>query len=144
MVAIAVARIEKFPGFLKIPVIVLISFVGFPADWSSIAVMCPLFLYSHRGNKKKQAFDIVFWSFIYAAVYFFFLDKVYGVLHMFTFLSIPVIALYNGERGGKKPVRYIEGADMEAIVSRYTYVFCGEAIRSSRLLCFAYPRLHSS
>ena len=71
--------------------------------------MCPLALYSDRGNKKKQAFDIVFWSFIYAAVPFFFLDKAYGVLQMFTFISIPVLLLYNGERGGRKSGKLPEG-----------------------------------
>ena len=54
------------------------------------------------------------WTFIYAAVYFVFLDKLYGILQMFTFLTIPIIALYNGERGGRKPAR-IEGADGQTV-----------------------------
>lgn len=109
VVAIAVARVEKLPWLVKVLLIALISVIAFPSDWSSIAVMCPLALYSDRGNKKKQAFDIVFWSFIYAAVHFFFLDKAYGVLQMFTFISIPVLLLYNGERGGRKSGRLPEG-----------------------------------
>ena len=117
VVAIAIARSEKFPGFLKIPTVTLLSAVGFPSDWSSIAVMCPFYLYTHRGNRKKQAFDIVFWTFIYAAVYFIFLDKLYGVLQMFTFLAIPVIALYNGERGGKKLAKP-EGADGQTAIAK--------------------------
>lgn len=101
--AIAVARSEKLPQFWKYLLILLMSILGFPSDWSSIAVMCPLALYGHRGSIKKQAFDIVMWTFIYAVVYFLFLDKLYAVLQMFTFLAIPIIALYNGERGGRKP-----------------------------------------
>lgn len=61
--------------------------------------MCPFFLYVHREKFKLQARDIVLWSFIYAAVYFLFLDKLYGVLQMFTFLTIPILAQYNDERG---------------------------------------------
>lgn len=80
--------------------------LAFPSDWSSIAVMCPLFLYSHRGNFKKQAIDIVFWSFIYALVYFVFLDKPYGVLQLFTFLTIPLLSQYNGERGKFKGMKW--------------------------------------
>lgn len=80
--------------------------LAFPSDWSSIAVMCPLFLYSHRGNFKKQAIDIVFWSFIYSLVYFIFLDKPYGILQMFTFLTIPLLAQYNGERGKFKGMKW--------------------------------------
>lgn len=108
VVAIAISRNEKFPGLLKPPAILIISLISFPSNWSSIAVMCPLALYNHRGNKKKQAFDIVLWTFFYTIVYFFFLDKLYGVLQMFTSLTIPIIALYNGERGGRKPARHVE------------------------------------
>ena len=108
VVAIAISRSETFPGLLKFPAILIISLISFPSDWSSIAVMCPLALYNHRGNKKRQAFDIVLWTFFYAVVYYIFLDKLYGVLQMFTFLTIPIIALYHGERGGTKPARHAE------------------------------------
>ena len=35
---------------------------------------------------------------MYAVVYFFALDKVYGILQMAVVLAVPVIALYNGKR----------------------------------------------
>jgi TraX protein. len=111
VVAIAVARSEKFPKFLKFPAILLMSVLGFPSDWSSIAVMCPLALYTHRGDRKRQAVDIVLWTFIYATVYFIFLDRLYGALQMFTFLTIPLLALYNGERGGMKKAAIADGAE---------------------------------
>lgn len=46
------------------------------------------------------------WSFSYAAVYFIFLDKLYGMLQMFTFLTIPILAQYNGERGKWKGMKW--------------------------------------
>lgn len=90
---------DRIPKWAKIISIIAICLISFPSDWSSIAVMCPFFLYVHRGNFKLQARDILLWTFIYAAVYFIFLDKLYGALQMFAFLTIPILARYNGERG---------------------------------------------
>ena len=81
--------------------------IGFPSDWSSIAVMAPFFLYEHRGNFKKQAIDIVFWTVVYAVVYFFAIDKLYAILQMFTFISIPFLFQYNGERGSWKGMKWL-------------------------------------
>ena len=98
---------EKIKQWIKIVCIVAICLIAFPSDWSSIAVMAPFFLYVHRGEFKKQARSIVFWTFIYALVYFIFIDRLYGVLQMFTFLSIPVLAKYNGERGSWKGMKWL-------------------------------------
>lgn len=106
-VLIYVCNQKKLPEWIKILSIVLVCLISFPSDWSSIAVMCPFFLYEHRGNFKLQARDIVFWSFIYALVYFLFLDKLYGLLQMFTFLSIPVLSGYNGKRGSWKQMKWL-------------------------------------
>ncbi len=107
VVLIFIGRNDRIPQWMKIVSIVLICVISFPSDWSSIAVMCPFFLYAHRGNFKMQAWDIVLWTFIYAAVYFLFLDKLYGVLQMFTFLSIPILSCYSGERGKWKGMKWL-------------------------------------
>ncbi|MBQ7566996.1 MAG: conjugal transfer protein TraX [Oscillospiraceae bacterium] len=105
-VLIALCRREDIPKWGKILAIAAVCVITFPSDWSSIAVMCPFFLYSHRGSFKRQAVDIIVWTFVYALAYFLFLDRVYGVLQMFTFLSIPVLWLYNGERGKWKGMKW--------------------------------------
>lgn len=105
-VLILICNKESLPQWIKIICIIAICLISFPSDWSSIAVMCPFFLYAHRGNFKVQARDIVLWSFIYAAVYFLFLDKLYGILQMFTFLTIPILSRYNGERGKWKGMKW--------------------------------------
>ena len=97
---------EDVPQWCRILAVVAVCVISFPSDWSSIAVMCPFFLYAHRGRFKLQATDIVLWTFIYAAVYFIFLDKLYGALQMFTFLSIPLLSRYNGERGEWKGMKW--------------------------------------
>ena len=98
---------EKIKQWIKIVCIVAICLISFPSDRSSIAVMAPFFLYVHRGEFKKQARIIVFWTFIYALVYFIFIERLYGALQMFTFLSIPVLAKYNGERGSWKGMKWL-------------------------------------
>ncbi len=106
VVLIALCQSERLPRWGKIVSVIAVCLIAFPSDWSSIAVMCPFFLYAHRGNFKLQARDIVLWTAVYAAVYFLFLDKAYGVLQMFTCLSIPVLAGYNGERGRWKGMKW--------------------------------------
>ena len=106
VVLISLCANDRIPQWAKILSIIGICLVSFPSDWSSIAVMCPFFLYAHRGNRKKQGADIVIWSFVYAAVYFLFLDKLYGILQMFTFLTIPILARYNGQRGNWKEMKW--------------------------------------
>lgn len=105
-VLIYICSQEHIPQWIKTVSIIVICLISFPSDWSSIAVMCPLFLYTHRNRFKLQAMDIVLWSFVYAAVYFIFLDKLYGVLQMFTFLTIPILSQYNGERGKWKGMKW--------------------------------------
>ena len=106
VVLMAICQHEKIPQWGKVAAIVLICLISFPSDWSSIAVMCPFFLHAHRGNLKRQAGDIVLWSFVYAAVYFVCIDRLYGALQMFTCLSIPILAQYNGARGEWKGMRW--------------------------------------
>lgn len=107
VVLLAICQDNRIPEWGKILSIIAICLISFPSDWSSIAVMCPFFLYTHRGDFRKQALDIVLWSFIYAAVYFLFLDRLYGILQMFTFLTVPLLAKYNGERGSWKGMKWL-------------------------------------
>lgn len=105
-VLIVFCRDDRIPQWARILLTIGICVLTFPSDWSCIAAMCPLFIYSHRGNTKRQMLDIPIWTFMYAAVYFLFLDKPYGILQMFTCLSIPVLLSYNGERGEWKGMKW--------------------------------------
>jgi hypothetical protein len=42
---------------------------------------------------------MLFYVAIYSTVYFFALDKVYGVMQMAVALAIPILSTYNSERG---------------------------------------------
>lgn len=45
---------------------------------------------------------MMIWTAIYSAVYFLFIDKTYALIQLGTFLTIPLLRLYNGERGSFK------------------------------------------
>lgn len=77
----------------------LVCVITFPSDWSCIATMSVLCIGANRGNFKKQMAFMMMWTVIYAAVYFFFIDKVYALIQLGTCLTIPLLRLYNGERG---------------------------------------------
>ncbi len=107
VVLVSIIRSENVKQWQKIAAVALFCVLAFPADWSSIAVMAPVYIYLHAGQRKKQMADIVIWTFMYAAVYFIFIDKLYGALQMFTFLSVPVLMLYNGGRGKMKGMKWL-------------------------------------
>lgn len=39
------------------------------------------------------------WAAVYAVVYFFAIDKIYGLIQLCVALAIPLLFLYNGKRG---------------------------------------------
>ena len=107
VVCVALSRSENIPQALKTLLIIGCIILGFPSDWSCIAVVCPMYIYTHRGDFRLQPKDIIIWSFVYAAVNFIFLDKPYGILQMFTFLTIPILSHYNGRRGEWKGMKWL-------------------------------------
>lgn len=88
-----------WPEAKKAACILLLSLVTFPADWSCIAALCILSIGSNRGESKKQLLWCAFYVCLYAAVYFVFLDRLYGLVQLCVFLSVPLLRLYNGTRG---------------------------------------------
>lgn len=92
-------------GRLTAPIMTLaICLVTFPSGWSCIATMAVLHIGINRGDFKKQMTGMMFWTVMYACVYFFFIDKVYALIQLGTCLTIPLLWLYNGERGSSKKI----------------------------------------
>ena len=92
-------QLKDWQKTMSIPVICLITF---PSDWSCIAAMAVLFIGQNHGNFKAQMQWMMVWTLAYAVVYFFFLDRVYAVIQLFTCLAIPLLRTYNGQRGSCK------------------------------------------
>ncbi|MGN0452818.1 MAG: TraX family protein [Ruminococcus sp.] len=93
-------KIKQNP--IKILLVILICLISFPSDWSCIASLCILAFGTNRGNPKAQFLWMIFYVAIYAAVYFFALDKVYGILQLGVVFAIPIILLYNGKRSSRE------------------------------------------
>lgn len=107
LVMLRVVNSEKIKKSLHPIIVILICIISFPSDWSCIASLCVLVFGTNRGNLKKQMLWMVFYVAIYSAVYFFALDKLYGLIQMAVVLAIPVIMMYNGQRGHSKTVNRI-------------------------------------
>ena len=99
LVMLRVANSERFTQLQKTLLVVLICLVSFPSDWSCIASLCVLAFGTNRGDLKKQGLWLVIYVAIYAVVYCFAIDVVYGLLQMGVVLSLPVLRCYNGQRG---------------------------------------------
>lgn len=99
LVMLRVVNSEKIRQSLKPLLVVLICPIALPSDWSCIASLCVLAFGTNRGNFRKQMLWMMFYVALYAAVYFFAIDKVYGPMQMAVVLSIPILMQYNGQRG---------------------------------------------
>ncbi len=105
LVMLRIANSNKMKAnWLKPILIILICIVSFPSDWSCVAALCILAIGTNRGNFKRQMLWLIFYVFVYSIVYFFAIDKVYGCIQMCVVLAIPVLMLYNGQRGKNKRI----------------------------------------
>ena len=50
---------------------------------------------------------LIFYVAMYSIVYFFALDKVYGLIQMGVILAIPVLMMYNGQRGNNQKFNHV-------------------------------------
>lgn len=93
---------SNFKPWQKLALTFLVCVITFPSDHSCIAAMAILFIGICRGDFKKQMTWMMIWTFIYALVFFFFIDKVYALIQLGNCLTIPLLRLYNGRRGAYK------------------------------------------
>ena len=108
LVMLRVVNSQKIKSnLMKVCLVILICFISFPSDWSCVASLCVLAFGTNRGKLKKQMQWMIFYVFIYATVYFFAIDQIYGFIQMAVVLSIPIIMLYNGKRGNNQSVNRI-------------------------------------
>lgn len=88
LVMLRVANSERFTQLQKTLLVVLICLVSFPSDWSCIASLCVLAFGTNRSDLKAQGRWMLFFVALYAVVYFFALDRLYGVLQLAVALSL--------------------------------------------------------
>ena len=90
----------------RILIMLGICAITFPSDWSCIAVLCIVGINRYYGNLKLQVREMVIYVFFYAAVYFFFVDKVYGAIQLLVVICVPFMMNYNGKRGTWKGMKW--------------------------------------
>lgn len=88
----------------KTLLVIVICLLSFPSDWSCVASLCILAFGTNRGKFKTQMLWMTFYVAIYAVVYYAAIDKVYGLLQMAVVLAIPVLMMYNGQRGSNQSI----------------------------------------
>lgn len=106
LIALVISHNEKLRQWQKVCLVVGICVITFCADWSCIAVLAILEIGDNRGNFRKQMTGMMTWVCMYAAVYAVFINPVYGVLQLFTALTIPLLKRYNGQRGTWKGMKW--------------------------------------
>lgn len=90
---------KRMNKYLKFAIIFVLIWSAFPADWSCIAVLAIVNMYSKRGDLKGQMKAMVFWVFIYGVISFFFVSKVYALELVGVLMVYPLLKMYNGEKG---------------------------------------------
>ena len=99
LVMLRIADSKRIKSIYKVLLVILICIITLSSDWSCIAALCIMAIGTNRGDFRKQMSWMIFYVALYYLVYFFAIDKAYGILQMGVVLSIPVIAMYNGKRG---------------------------------------------
>lgn len=107
LVSLSIVENPEIKQWQKTILIILIAVIAFCADWSSIAVLAITDIGTNRGNFKKQMTRMMIWVAVYAVVYAVFISPVYGIVQMFTVLTIPLLKMYNGERGNNKNMKWL-------------------------------------
>lgn len=109
-IAVVVLFLDDFNEQLKVRqkriIQTILIFSAFPADWSCIAVLAIIGMYSVRGNLEKQMFKMLSWVLLYGVVSFFFVSKVYAIELIGVLMVYPLLKLYNGERGKAKWMKW--------------------------------------
>lgn len=107
LVMLRVNDSQRIPQWAKIPLVLLLCVVAFPADGSCIGSLCVASIGTNRGKPVRQILWCLLYAWMYAIVYMLCMDVVYGLIQMCEVLAIPVIILYNGKRGTNPTVNKV-------------------------------------
>lgn len=90
---------ERLPQWQKLVITLLACLVTFSSDWSCAAPLAILMIGRNRGNFYKQMLWMMLIITLYAMAFAIVHSQTYGMVHMACWLAVPLLALYNGERG---------------------------------------------
>jgi len=101
-----VCSVDSIREWQKYILVILINLITFSADWSCIAVMAILSMYSHRGQLRKQMSSMMLWVLVYSVVSYLFVNKTYALIQLAVILVYPFLNQYNGEKGRAKWMKW--------------------------------------
>lgn len=90
---------ERLPQWQKLGITLLACLVTFSSDWSCAAPLAILMIGRNRGNFYKQMLWMMLIVTLYALAFSIVHSQTYGMVHMACWLAVPLLVLYNGERG---------------------------------------------
>ncbi len=112
LLAVCVVNSEKINKAFKLPIILIIAQLAEKCDWGMWAVLFTLAFELARGNRKNQLISYSIVAFTYVLP-----NITSGIgnpdillqnLYRFgVFLPIPLLMLYNGEKGGSKNTKWV-------------------------------------
>lgn len=89
----------QMPRWQKLAVTLLACLLTCTSDWSCAAPLAILFVGRNRGNFHRQMLWMMAIISLYAVAFAIFHSQTYGLVHLGCWFAVPLLALYNGQRG---------------------------------------------
>lgn len=99
LILLKVWDMPRLACWQKVAVTLLACLLTFTSDWSCAAPLAILMIGRNRGDFGKQMLWMMAIISLYATAFFIFCSPAYGMVHMACWLAVPLLALYNGQRG---------------------------------------------
>lgn len=106
LISLWIAKNDKINIWIKMLVIFLIACSVYNADWGFISVLAIVFLGLTRGKRKTQMLGMAIIVVIYEIAKFNESRNYYQFMHFGIFLAIPLLMMYNGQRGKQKWLKW--------------------------------------
>jgi len=99
LIFLKVWDMEKLGAWLKVLITLAGCVLTVTSDWSCAAPLAILMVGRSRGNFQKQMLWLMAVISAYAVAFFIFNNPTYGMVHMACWFAVPLLSLYNGQRG---------------------------------------------
>lgn len=102
LIFLKVWDMENLYIWLKVLITLGGCLVTATSDWSCAAPLAILFVGRNYGNFYKQMLWLMAITTLYSIAFFIINNHIYGIVHLATWLTVPLLSLYNGQRGKAK------------------------------------------
>ena len=102
LILLKVWDMERLARWQKVGVTLVVCMLTCTSDWSCAAPLAILMIGRNRGCFHKQMLWMMAIISLYAVAFFIFHSPTYGMVHLACWLAVPLLAMYNGQRGRLK------------------------------------------